>query len=177
MSVGLKSVQDIQHVFDSIAVCEDAIVKEAYQEGFQQGEKEGYEEGFHLGTQQGRKIGAEVGFYKGFARGWIAVISGGGAEACRVISEQLECKQESFNSEVTSEIRSLCQELTVSDSKNPSASKALKKLLELTESFPTENPKNKDILELLNSIRAKFKHCCAILKVEPNFPKEKEVSF
>jgi hypothetical protein len=58
------------------------------------------------------------------------------------------------------------------------AVKPLEKLLILIEQFPQENPKDHDILDLLNSIRAKFKQCCAVLKVEASYSaSEGQISF
>ncbi|KAI9555690.1 hypothetical protein GHT06_018205 [Daphnia sinensis] len=60
---------------------------------------------------------------------------------------------------------------------NPKSVKALKKLLKLLDSFPQGNPKSQDIIALLQEIRAKFKHCCAILKVDASYSAKSQLSF
>ncbi|EFX89952.1 hypothetical protein DAPPUDRAFT_40007 [Daphnia pulex] len=55
--------------------------------------------------------------------------------------------------------------------------KALTKLLTLLERFPQENPKNQDIVSLLQDIRSKFKHCCAILKVDASYSANNQLNF
>lgn len=167
---------DIQNVFDNLVLPENDFVKEAYQEGFEQGKKEGYEEGFQFGRQKGSEISSEIGFFKGFAKGWIALLSGSDVEFRKILAEQLQAVAPLLNSSTCTEVLSLCQGVT-SESKNLSAFKALTKLLQLVESFPAEISKDTDLLEHLSTIRAKYKQCCSLLKVESIIPAAVENSF
>ena len=53
----------------------------------------------------------------------------------------------------------------------------LQKLIDLISTFPKENPKEQDILDLLEKIRAKFKHICAILKVDASYSSKTKLNF
>ena len=53
----------------------------------------------------------------------------------------------------------------------------LQKLIGLISTFPEENPKEQDIVDLLSNIRAKFKHCCAILKVDASYNSKAKLNF
>lgn len=56
---------DINDVFHSIALSEEHLTRQGFQEGFRKGCFEGEVEGFHLGYHRGAEIGAEIGYYKG----------------------------------------------------------------------------------------------------------------
>lgn len=56
---------DINDVFHSIALSEERLLKQGFQEGFMKGSLEGEVEGFHLGYHRGAEIGSEIGYYKG----------------------------------------------------------------------------------------------------------------
>ena len=50
------------------------------------------------------------------------------------------------------------------------ALKSLDKLVNAAEAFPAENIKDEDVLEKLENLRAKFKQCCAQLKLMTESP-------
>jgi hypothetical protein len=56
---------DINDIFHSIALSEERLLKQGFQEGFMKGSLEGEVEGFHLGYHRGAEIGAEIGYYEG----------------------------------------------------------------------------------------------------------------
>jgi hypothetical protein len=169
----LDSDSDIQEAFDSILVSEDNLVAEAYREGLIQGEIQGFQEGFELGRQKGSETGSEIFFYRGFAKGWIALLSG---DISVALSQLLELCPVSLNPDIVNDIHQigLKKQQEGTDLK---ALKALEKLLSLLEHFPQENPKNQDIISLLQDIRAKFKHCCAVLKVDSSYPGNNQLNF
>ena len=164
---------DVQDAFDSIFVSEDKLVAKAYEEGVLQGEIEGFQEGFELGRQKGSEIGSEIFFYRGFAKSWIALLSG---DLSEVFNQLLEVCPVSLNPDVVNDIHQigLKKQQEETDLK---PLKALKKLLALLERFPQENPKNQDILSLLQDIRAKFKYCCAVLKIDASYSVNNQLNF
>jgi HUS1 checkpoint protein len=164
---------DIQDAFDSLLVSEDNLVAKACEEGLLQGEIVGFQEGFDLGRQKGSEIGSEIFFYRGFAKSWIALLSGDLSEAFKQL---LELCPVSLNCDVLHEIYQIELKNKTEEADSKSL-KALTKLLTLLERFPQENPKNQDIVSLLQDIRAKFKHCCAILKVDASYSGNNQLNF
>ena len=170
-SKGEEKSVDIQDAFDSLLLCEDSFVRQGYEEGLADGEKAGFQEGFDIGIQKGTQIGAEIAFYRGFAKGWLPQLS----SDCKHLvgdhlKQQVESCKNSIQPDTVTRLLFLCQNTAFTERQSdPKAIKALQKLLALAESFPEENPKDQDVLDLLNSIRAKFKHCCSILKVETSY--------
>lgn len=65
----VNSERDINDVFDDIALSEERIKGEAYDEGFCAGELEGSVDGYHLGFHRGTDIGRELGYYNGILTG------------------------------------------------------------------------------------------------------------
>lgn len=59
------SERDINDIFNDIALSEERISDEAYQEGFGEGELAGNIDGYHLGFHRGADIGTELGYYYG----------------------------------------------------------------------------------------------------------------
>uniref|UniRef100_A0A1L8DAE7 Putative oral cancer-overexpressed protein 1 n=1 Tax=Nyssomyia neivai TaxID=330878 RepID=A0A1L8DAE7_9DIPT len=57
--------RDINDVFDDIALTEDRINQDGYDEGFAKGEASGNTEAYHLGYHRGAEFGAELGYYAG----------------------------------------------------------------------------------------------------------------
>nr|CAD7265244.1 unnamed protein product [Timema shepardi] len=55
-----KSEEDINNVFDSIALSEERLSKEGFQEGVNKGIKEGEIDGYHMGYHRGAELGAEL---------------------------------------------------------------------------------------------------------------------
>lgn len=163
---------DLNDAYDSIIFCEDTFVRQGYQEGLVDGEKSGFHEGFDLGIKKGSEIGSEIAFYRGFARGWLSILS---ADIGKLVGAQLNLCKSSIKEEVHSSLEEFTKKISgVSDSQSESsraqkAVKPLEKLLHLIEQFPQENLKDQDVLDLLNSIRAKFKQCCAVLKVDASY--------
>lgn len=62
---GNDSERDINDIFDDIALSEERISDESYQEGFNDGESTGNVDGYHLGFHRGADIGSELGYYYG----------------------------------------------------------------------------------------------------------------
>lgn len=166
---------DIQDAFDSLLLSEDTFVRKAHEEGLAQGEITGFQEGFDLGHQKGAEIGSEIFFYRGFAKGWINLLSENKSDFTQTFHHLLGLCPISFNPEFLHEVsqrRPKEQEETTQKTV-----KALKRLLKLLDSFPQENPKSQDIIVLLQEIRAKFKHCCAILKVDASYSAKHQLNF
>jgi len=155
---------DIQDAFDALNSCEQEFIQKGYQEGFQNGEDIGYQEGFDLGVQKGRKIGFEICFYRGFAKGFIAQLDGGTAFT-DALNDQLKSNPKFIDPQTVSTLQDL---VTGSQdrSENNKLIKTLQKLLDKVNDFPTENVKNQDFVDKLRDIRAKFKHCCSLLKLD-----------
>lgn len=57
--------RDINDIFDDIALSEERISDEAYQDGYSEGELAGNVDGYHLGFHRGADIGSELGYYYG----------------------------------------------------------------------------------------------------------------
>ncbi len=174
-----KSEVDIQDAFDSLLLCEDSFVNKAYEEGLVHGEKAGFQEGFDLGQQKGSEIGSEIFFYRGFAKSWITSLSNDSFEFRKIFYELLEPCKSCLDPEKVKEIKQICQSPNVKQQEETDSKsvKALQKLLTLIESFPQENPKSEDIISLLQDIRAKFKHCCAVLKIEASYSAKNQLNF
>lgn len=64
----LSPDEDINEVFDSIALSEDNIASSGFDEGLKKGQTIGELEGYHLGYHRGAELGCEIGFYKGFLK-------------------------------------------------------------------------------------------------------------
>lgn len=163
---------DIQDAFDSLLFCEDNFVRQGYEEGLADGEKAGFQEGFELGIKKGTEIGTEIAFYRGFAKGCLAQLSSDSS----ILKDQLQlqvqlCQGAIQDQEIATNLEAVCQNIDSSFYKesDQKAIKALQRLVALIESFPAENLKDQDVLDLLNNIRAKFKQCCSILKVETSY--------
>ncbi|XP_031637565.1 protein LTO1 homolog, partial [Contarinia nasturtii] len=60
-----SSKQDINDIFDDIALYEDRISEEGYQKGLEAGKSIGNTDGYHLGYHRGAELGAELGYYYG----------------------------------------------------------------------------------------------------------------
>ncbi|XP_059623031.1 protein LTO1 homolog [Phlebotomus argentipes] len=54
---------DINDVFDNIALAEDKLTQQGYEEGFAKGAAAGNTEAYHLGYHRGAEFGAELGYY------------------------------------------------------------------------------------------------------------------
>ena len=78
-----------------------------------------------------------------------------------------------FQLDLVSEITESNQDYT----QNSKRIKVLQKLIEKIAEFPEENIKDQDFGEKLRDIRARFKHCCSLLKVETSFSSEHSISF
>lgn len=167
---------DIQDAFDSLVLSEDSFVKKAHEEGVVQGEIVGFQEGFDLGNEKGAEIGSEIFYYRGFAKGWIAVLSENECDFTQTLHHLLELCSNSLDPEFVDEV-SQCRIRERQGETNPKCVKALKKLLKLLDSFPQDNPKSQDIIALLQEIRAKFKHCCAVLKVDASYSAKSQLHF
>lgn len=63
--VAAASNQDINDIFDDIALCEDRLNEEGYQKGFEAGKSIGNTDGYHLGYHRGAELGSELGYYYG----------------------------------------------------------------------------------------------------------------
>ena len=168
---------DIQDAFDSIVCSEDNFVTTGFEEGIKAGEVTGYDEGFALGLVKGQEIGAEIGFYRGFAKGWRVSIQSP-EEMKDLISEVVQNCETLLPSDIPSRTQDVLKMTNLSTIQADSRIiRNLKKLLQLSQDFPTENEKDEDFLEKLSAVRAKFKHCCAILKVETDSSSNKQLSF
>lgn len=169
---------DIQEAFDSLLVCEDNFVNKAFEEGRIQGEKSGYQEGFDLGYKKGSEISTEIYFYKGFAKSWIALISNDASDFSKTFTQLLEPCLPSVDTDIVLELKTIEKHIYQTNQEvDPKTLKALQRLLQLLQNFPEENPKNQDIVSLLQDIRAKFKHCCALLKVDTSYSAKSELNF
>lgn len=56
---------DINDVFEQIALTEETLCEQGYQEGFVNGEAATNPEGYHLGYHRGAELAAELGYYLG----------------------------------------------------------------------------------------------------------------
>jgi hypothetical protein len=54
---------------------------------------------------------------------------------------------------------------------------ALRKVLELINQFPTSNEEDADIIGACDSVRARFKKACALLKIDGTYPELNKKSF
>ena len=61
-------MNDLNDIFDGIALAENTSFEEAYREGVDRSRAEGYAEGFGLGLGKGLQIGTTIGFYRQFAK-------------------------------------------------------------------------------------------------------------
>ena len=113
---------------------------EAVKKGRAEGQAEAIKRGRIEGRQLGIKKGHEVGAEVGFYLGFAKT--------------WLELQDD--------DIQSKKKEVT-------RARKQLQQLASLAESFPKTNPKDADLAGQIEAMRAKFKHSCALLKIECDF--------
>ena len=60
---------------------------------------------------------------------------------------------------------------------NEKAHRIIKKIHFMIEQFPTVNSEDLDIISLRDSIRARYKHLCSLLKIEPLFAPNNQLTF
>ena len=114
--------------FDSLLELEERFLEEGTQKGEEHGKQVGIEDGFKLGIKKGSDIGAEIGLYLGNCLIWKEILL-------------LQMDQQPANSQA------LQRKL-----------KEIAKLSNLISQYvESAHPKNEKIIELLESIRAKFK--------------------
>ncbi|XP_014241019.1 oral cancer-overexpressed protein 1 homolog [Cimex lectularius] len=68
--------EDINDAFDSIALGEESVKEESFQEGEEKGRICGLSEGYHLGFHRGAEIGAELGYYSAFTSYYLSLLPG-----------------------------------------------------------------------------------------------------
>jgi len=107
----------------------------------------GFEKGYLEGTRSKAADGRDLGFQKGIQLGTEVGFYKGFAEEW---SKHLK-------------------ESGKEDKKSVKALAACEKVISLTKEFPEENNKDKDLREIINSIRAKFKVACSLQKINPEF--------
>lgn len=108
----------------------------------------GYKEGFEKGSQEGKQEGVELGFAKGIEIGQeIGFYVGFTQGWIKHLSSQTENKK---------------SEKVIAN---------LEKLNNLAKDFPSDNLKDVDVVEKLDTMRAKFKTICSLLKIPADFSK------
>lgn len=65
-----SSSDDINDIFDEIALCEDRRNAEGYEKGLADGKLAGNTDGYHLGYHRGAELGAELGYYYGMLQAY-----------------------------------------------------------------------------------------------------------
>ncbi|KAG5880586.1 hypothetical protein JTB14_002395 [Gonioctena quinquepunctata] len=111
-----------------------------------------YEEGFSLGLQQENPEGYHLGYHRGAELGAeIGYYTG--------ITEKY------------------LQYYGASDSGQEKIITSLKNLKKLLDTFPRQNIKDIDILELINVIRAKYKKICTQMKLDAQYSERNSLSF
>ena len=171
---------DTQAQFDVLAhFCEESIVRKGFEEGIAAGEEIGSREGYTLGLSKGREIGTEIGFYLGFAKGWIANLQDPKEpnESLKNIASSCQGFLDPHTYAKVQEIIDVVEGFQEGLERNSKALKPLQKLVVLAESFPKENLKTEEFQQQLFAVRAKFKHCCSILKVENSQISANKTSF
>lgn len=178
MALKKKGEVDIQEAFDYLVVCEDIFVKQAFEKGRVKGEKTGFQEGFDLGHKKGSDIASEIYFYQGFAKSWVELKSNDSSEFCKTFQHLLEPCLSSIDSDTVLQLQNIAKHNFQNKQEiDLKTIKALKKLLHLIQNFPEDNPEKLDIGSLLQGIRAKFRHCCALLKIETSNSSTSELNF
>lgn len=85
--------RDINDIFDDIALTEERVSKESYDEGYNDGVQEGNLEGYKLGYAQGVDLGEELGTYYGTI---VAHLQLSHSERVRKALEQLKATIDRF---------------------------------------------------------------------------------
>ncbi|KAL5288589.1 ORAOV1 family protein [Megaselia abdita] len=85
--------RDINDIFDDIALTEEKISKESYEEGFKTGVDEGNLEGYKLGYAQGVNVGEELGDIYGICEAHLLLTK---AEKVKKTLKQLQESIDSF---------------------------------------------------------------------------------
>lgn len=85
--------RDINDIFDEIALTEEKLSKESYEEGFHAGVIEGNFEGYKLGYAQGVNVGEELGEIYGICQAHLLLAK---AEKVKKTLLQLQTKIDSF---------------------------------------------------------------------------------
>ncbi|XP_037073007.1 protein LTO1 homolog [Pollicipes pollicipes] len=138
---------DIDKAFDSIVFAEQTELDQGYKEGHEAGCTEARAVGRGLGFQRAAQLASEVGFYGGFAQQALAQLAAADG-ASDAASQQLR-----------------------------RARPLLLGLTRLIERLPRHNSRDSDVSALLDTVRAKFRQVCAVLKVNPTAGEQKEISF
>jgi len=60
-------MDDLNTIFDDIALVENKAFASAFEEGVTKSRKEGFDEGYKLGLGKGLQVGTTIGFYRQFA--------------------------------------------------------------------------------------------------------------
>lgn len=118
------------------------------------GEDRIFEESYYEGFERGKQEENLEAFHLGYHRG--AEIGAEIGYYTSVTSSYISFLQKSGDEKILRELETLS---------------------EMLRRFPRENDPKVDIVQLLGKIRAKFKKICAILKIQPSFPKSDKLSF
>ena len=157
--------------------CEENFVKRGYEEGLLHGETVGHQEGFDLGIKKGKEIGSEIAFYRGFAKGCISSLTG---DSDQVIQDRLKQYKDCLDPDSFRSLEAVVHNFFLgrsTSSRDVRPLKTLQKLLDQIQEFPEENLKDQDFADRLRDIRAKFKQCCALQRIETAFSSEHPMNF
>lgn len=115
--------------------------------------KQGFQEGFLKGSFEGEVDGFHLGYHRGAEIGAEIGYYKGVIETLLVVSEK---RKHDIPVKVLN---------------------ALQKVSDLIDQFPTSNEENVDIIAACDSVRARFKKACALLKIDGTFPELSKFSF
>jgi len=144
---------EFDSAWDDVLLLEERAVSRGQREGLIAGRQRGHEEGFALGVSKGAEIGGEIGFYLGFATAW---------------TKTVEARNSSASQKTKDESAGTPKERK----KDDRALRVLGKLTTAAADFPRDNIKDEDVAQRLEDIRARFKLCCQVLKINSELPSQ-----
>ncbi len=106
--------------------------------------KKGHDEGRKVAVKRGEEEGRALGLQKGFEIGSEVGFYHGFAKTYLELEER-------------------------GDKNIRRAKKQLQQLVVMAENFPQSNPKDEDLVNEVEAMRAKFKHSCSLLKIDCEF--------
>jgi len=115
--------------------------------------KQGFQEGFLKGSLEGEVDGFHLGYHRGAEIGAEIGYYKGVIEILLVVIDK---RKHDIPVKVIN---------------------ALQKVSELINQFPTSNEEGVDIIAACDSVRARFKKACALLKIDGTFPELSKFSF
>ena len=156
-------MNDLNDIFDGIALAENACYEEAYREGVDRSRAEGWAEGFGLGLGKGLQVGTTLGFYQQFAESHLNLLE---RLARHQVDDSTVSAPEANHSAVTEGTRADLVIAGFPPARREKLAVSLKALLQLIADFDVSDCENESLFQQLDRIESKYKRVKALLALK-----------